>query len=338
MQGQGNTVPQGHQPNRVDSGEGSYTHSSDSYTDSASVVAPPQQQQSPSAAPAASAQSPANADAAKRSRAEQQQQQQQTQGGNAEAEGKKGRATRGKEKVRTMMSTAFEAPVARVRAATDALVGRDSQRVTIYVLFCVAWIHLLFVILSSTLSQIDMSGGGCYTYWGFKASCDTVSYTDRTALIKNCNALRSSLQAGAAFSIFSILASTATVVTSWMLCSRLREAARQARRQSRYKNVDEMAHAAEVGGHAADSNGNGKSSKVVVFDAGQLKRVIVIIIAVSLACELICWAVIAGINTRQYCNDIYSWSSTATYGVGFGIGLTAWLIELLVFVVVIAVV
>lgn len=360
MKGSGNVVPQGPTPqprNAAESDNESYSGSS--YTATESDAAPQQQQhqqqqQGRTGAAATPARtplptgnhSPAGANlppspAPQRQHQQQppqQQQQQQGEEGGESAQKKKGRAARGKQKAKTMVNTALDAPAARVRAmtgaVTGAIVGKDSQRTVIYVFFCVAWVHLLFLILSTTLSQIDVSGGGCYTYWGYKAQCDTVSYTNRTALITSCNAVRSSLQAGAAFSILAILASTAIVAMAWILCSRIRAAARLARHQNRYREVDEMTQAAQSrppGVNAA--NGNAKPRNPFDFHAGQLKLVMIIVVAISLLCELIAWAVIAGINTRRYCDAVFLWSTTATYGVGFGLGLTAWLLELIVFAV-----
>jgi hypothetical protein len=245
---------------------------------------------------------------------------------------KKGRGKGGKEKARQVVNAALNAPAARMRAVSASLAGRDSQRVAIYVFFLVSLVHLLFVILSCTLSQIDMQGGSCFTYWGYKNDCDAVSYTNRTSLIHSCGQLRSSLQTGAAFSIMSILTSTATVVVGWMMCGRLRHASYVACHQNRYRNVD----AGSLGTNATRGDGNGNQEPT--FHPGNLKLATIIIVAISLALELIAWAVVAGINTQHYCNEIYNWSTSGTYGVGFGLGLTAWIMEILVYVVYIAVV
>ncbi|AYU80301.1 hypothetical protein, conserved [Leishmania donovani] len=335
MQGQGNNVPQRHQQSQLDSDDESYTGSSGSYSEMVSEASKRQQQ---SAAVAERRLSP-KVEQGNRTRGLQQtpspvkrgdaQGTQQEEGG--ETAQKKGRAARGKAKARTMMNAALEAPVARVRAVTEAVSGRDSQRVTIYVFFCIAWVHLIFVILSSALSQIDVVGGGCYTFWGYKANCDTVSYTRRTVLLQRCSRVRSILQAGSAFSIISVLASAATLVTSWVLCCRLREADRHVRSPSGYANMDEVALAQEPGCNEGIENGS--QADAPVYDAGDLKKVMMIVVAFSLACELTCWALIAAIITERYCDEIYLWSTTATYGVGFGLGLTAWLAELIAYIV-----
>ncbi|CAJ1010020.1 putative Amastin surface glycoprotein [Leishmania naiffi] len=337
MPGRGNNVPQGHQQGQLDSDSESYTGSSGSYSDMVSEVLPRQQR---GAAIVGGPVTP-NKEQGIRTRGLQQspssvnrsaaEENQQDEGG--ETAQKKGRVARGREKARAMMNAAWEAPAARVRAVTDVVAGKDSQRVAIALFFCVSWVHLLFVILSATLSQIDVVGGSCYTFWGYKDKCDTVSYTRRTALLKNCTRLRSNMHTGSAFAILSILASTATVVTSWLLCIRFREADREARHQCRYVNVDDTE---SIAGEANFNNGgahNTKQANEAVYDAGNLKKLMMIVVAFSLVCELICWAIITDINTQQYCNDVYHWSTDATYGVGFGLGLTAWLAELIMYVI-----
>ncbi|KAG5474715.1 hypothetical protein LSCM4_03890 [Leishmania orientalis] len=337
MRVQGNSVSQRHQVSQRESDDENYTGSSGSYTEFSG--SPPRlQQQQLSSAVAGAQRTPRmeqgsltsglqpSPSSVNRGAA---QGHQHEEGGETAQE--KSGAARGRQKVLTRVNAALEAPAARMRAVTNAVVGKDSQRVTIYVFFCVAWAHLLFVILFSALSQIDMTGGGCYTFWGFKKNCDTVSYTRRTSLIKNCRGLRSSLKTGAAFSILAILASTVTLITSWLLCIRLREAHRYPGDQSRYMDVD----VTELGAEAAtlnNSNENRKQGNEALFNAGTLKKVMMIVIAFDLAFQLICWSITASIYTHQYCDNIYHWSTSASYGVGFGIGLTAWLMELIAFI------
>ncbi|GET90060.1 hypothetical protein, conserved [Leishmania tarentolae] len=326
MKGQGNNVPQRYQPGQLDSDDESYTGSSSSYSEMASEASPHRPQ--PAAAAAAVTQLPPKTEQDRRASGLQQMPSSVKQEKTAQ---KKDPVERGKANARTMMNAVFEAPMARMRAVAGAVSSSDNQRVTIYIFFCIAWVHLIFVILSSTLSQIDVVGGSCYTFWGYKLNCDTVSYTRRTALLQNCSRLRRTIQAGAAFSIFSILASTATWVASWVLCCRFREATGDARVQNAYVNVDAMAFAQEPTTNDRIENGN--QANTTVYDAGYLKKVIALIVAFSLFCELICWTLIASIMKAHYCDNIYLWSTTATYGVGFGLGLTAWLVELIVFIV-----
>nr|ACS87874.1 a-amastin [Angomonas deanei] len=333
MHGSGNTVPQGQHQNGPESDSESYTGSSGSYTESVSQNAPPQQQQQQQqAAPQSASKSKRTDHAQPASHNNRHAAPQQFDEGDDDEHNdqNKGQGRSGKDKARHMVNAALNAPAARMRAVSASLAGRDSQRVTIYVFFCVAFIHLLFIILSCTLSQIDVQGGGCYTFWGYKANCDDVSYTIRTSLIKNCGQLRSTLQTGAAFSIMSILTSTGIFFLAWMLCGRLRHANYIARHQKRYQNVD----GASMGN---DGEGNNKNTEQT-FNAGQLKLVTIIVVAISLAFELIAWAVIAGIDTQHYCDDVYHLSTTGTYGVGFGLGLTAWILEIIVYVVYIVVV
>ncbi|KAG5474382.1 hypothetical protein LSCM1_03162 [Leishmania martiniquensis] len=337
MRGQGNSVPHGQQLSPLESEDESYTGTSGSYTDISAVSPRHQQQPQLSAAVRGAQRTPQEEQSGPTSGLQSSpsfgnrgavQENQQEEGG--EAVQKKSGVARGKQRALTMVNAALEAPAARMRAVKKAVVGKDSQRVTVYVFFCIALMHLLFVILSCALSQIDVAGGGCYTFWGFKKDCDSVSYTRRTSLIRNCSILRSILRTGAAFSIISILASTLTVVMSWILCIRLREAGRHFRGHTSYMDVDEM----DNGGEETPVNNSSADSKQSreALDAGKLKKSMILVMSFSLAFELICWSMTASIHTNRYCDNIYQWSKTATYGVGFGIGLTAWLIELIAYI------
>ncbi|KAG5500464.1 hypothetical protein JKF63_03557 [Porcisia hertigi] len=249
---------------------------------------------------------------------------------------KKGPEASSMEKTFGKVNRVFCAQRERARATVGSLTNSNGQQTTIYIFFYIACIHLLFVILSSTLSQLDMKGGGCYTFWGFKADCDRVSYTTRTSLMGNCAQLRSSLQAGAAFSILSILASAVAVTASWILCCRIHSAASHAQ----YTNVDETGRNDEAA-NPSSVPGNGENKRpanAASFDTGHLKTVIAVVVVVSLVFELICWTLIACIYTNRYCDDTYFWFSEITYGPGFGLGLTAWLMELIAYVVFLVVV
>ncbi|CBZ28509.1 conserved hypothetical protein [Leishmania mexicana MHOM/GT/2001/U1103] len=336
MQGQGNNVPQRHQQSQQDSDDESYTGSSGLYSEMVSEESPRQQQ----SVAVAEGQLPPKTEQGSRTRGLHQtpssvkrgdaQGMQQEEGG--ETAQKKGRVARGKAKVRTMMNTAFEAPVARVRAVT----GRDSQRVAIYVFLCISFFHLIFVILSAALSQIDVIGGSCYTFWGFKLNCDTVSYSIRTVLFQGCSRVRNIFQAGSAFSIISVLTSMATLAASWVLCCRFREADRHVRYSKGYANADEVDLAQEPNYNGGMEDGS--QAHAPLYDAGDLKKVMIVIVAFSLVCELIPWALIAAILTERYCDDIFEWSTATTYGTGFGLGLTAWLAEFLAYIVFVTVV
>lgn len=342
LQNTGNAVPQGQQHNQPESDSESYTGSSGSYSETASQHghAQQQQQQPQTTTPQSASKSHRNnaPHSATRQAPASPQQHFDEEHESDDDNNNKGRGRKGADKARQMVNAALNAPAARMREVSARLAGRDSQRVTIYVFFFIALLHLLFVILSCTLSQIDVQGGGCYTYWGYKSNCDAVSYTNRTSLIKNCGQLRSTLETGAAFSIMSILTSTAIVVVAWMMCGRLRHANYVARHQNRYRNVDASTLNAHAGQEDENNDTNNKKAKEQAFNPGQLKLVTIIIVAISLAFELIAWAVIAGVETQHYCDDIYHLSKLGTYGVGFGLGLTAWIIEILVFVVYIVVV
>ncbi|KAH9600433.1 Amastin surface glycoprotein [Trypanosoma melophagium] len=62
----------------------------------------------------------------------------------------------------------------------------------------------VLTVVSSPLSQVDVTGGECYTYWGYKEDCDSTIYTNRTAFI-NCAPIKARLNVGAAFSSMALI-------------------------------------------------------------------------------------------------------------------------------------
>lgn len=243
---------------------------------------------------------------------------------------------------RSTVSSIAKAPVKQVRAISATVSTPETQRVVVYGFFCFACVHLLFVILSCPLSQLDISGGACYTYWGYKEDCDTVSYTNRTQMISNCGALRSSLEAGAAFSIFSILLSAGTALVAWIVCCRLRRVDRMRRLGEEYNHFEMVVGELPMpppslqhsqGQQMQQSSSRGDAARSVLFVAGKAKLVGIILMSISLLTELICWAIVAGIQARHLCSDAELWKTTVAYGVGFGLSVTAWLCEIIALVV-----
>lgn len=217
----------------------------------------------------------------------------------------------------------------------------DAQRIAIYFLFFLSLLHLLFVILSTTLSQLDQSMGGCYTFWGYKADCDTVRYTLRTSLFE-CAKLKSSLQVGAAFSIPAILLSAAVTVIAWRMACSVRQAMRVRQRQGQYQVMtqeeqpvdQEMAPQRNSSAIVARDPRQNKQhtkrqeSSPPLIEGGPIKWLAVILMVTSIACELIAWSMVALIYTTRPCEDT-SLPRTTVYGAGFGIGVTAFLIHII---------
>ncbi|ORC89803.1 putative amastin [Trypanosoma theileri] len=74
----------------------------------------------------------------------------------------------------------------------------------ILVMFLVTMMSFVLTIVSYPLSQVDVTGGSCYTYWGYKENCDSITYTNRTAYIE-CSPIQSRLNVGAAFASMSLI-------------------------------------------------------------------------------------------------------------------------------------
>ncbi|RNE95662.1 putative amastin [Trypanosoma conorhini] len=174
------------------------------------------------------------------------------------------------------------------------------------VFLAVCGINCFFMILATALSQLDVVGGGCYTFWGYKKSCDTVSYSIRTQLL-TCKALRQRLQTGAAFSIFSIILMSAVIffaLKALMGC-------RAEGRKRKYAATSA----------SGDERGRQQNRDVTVPPASKWR--IVGLSAAALLCEVVCWAMSVSIHTSRYCEDNTLPRKTA-YGVGFGLLMTGW--------------
>ncbi|KPI88839.1 hypothetical protein ABL78_2033 [Leptomonas seymouri] len=338
IHGTGNAVPHGQQQ-RPDSDSESYTGSSASYTETASQQNQQPQQLQQQVTRGTAGATPKSASESRRhdpsrmvqptSTPPQQQFGVEEDAGNNKTGGNK----RDNRKSMRALNATINSPASRIRAVTTRIAGRDSQRVIIYVFFAFSLVHLLFVILSCTLSQIDLENGHCLTFWGYKVRCDDVSYSLRTVRLTYCKKLRSNLHAGAAFSILSILTSTATAVAAWIMCCRLRRANRIARHPHPYRDLDADSLAVNAG-----QEGGNDSNQEQTFNPGQLKMATIIIVAVSLFFELIPWAVIADLVVKKPCDYFFYSLKESTYGVGFGLGVTAWVVQIIIYVLYIVVV
>ncbi|RNE97310.1 putative amastin [Trypanosoma rangeli] len=93
--------------------------------------------------------------------------------------------------------------------------GRDTNTRVLAILFSAASAFVLTVV-GAPLSQVDVVGGACYTYWGYKEDCDSPIYTNRTSLI-TCEPVRKRLQVGAALSLMTIIVLFAVVCCGLLL-------------------------------------------------------------------------------------------------------------------------
>ncbi|RNE95532.1 putative amastin [Trypanosoma rangeli] len=93
--------------------------------------------------------------------------------------------------------------------------GRDTNTRVLAILFSTALAFVLTVV-AAPLSQVDVVGGACYTYWGYKEDCDSPIYTNRTSLI-TCEPVRKRLQVGTVFSMMTIIVLLFAVVCCGLL-------------------------------------------------------------------------------------------------------------------------
>ncbi|EKF38595.1 amastin, putative [Trypanosoma cruzi marinkellei] len=174
----------------------------------------------------------------------------------------------------------------------------------------VSGINWFFMILATALSQLDVVGGGCYTFWGFKSSCDTVSYTRRTQLL-SCKGYIRPLQTGAAFSIFSILLMTAALFFNFKVLMSCR--AKQRARGDARTSTNER-----------EQRDQQQKRDLAVSPFSKWR--IVGLSAVALFCELVCWAMTVSVYASRPCENKTMPRST-TYGAGFGLMMTGWTVE-----------
>lgn len=75
-------------------------------------------------------------------------------------------------------------------------------RVAVYLVLLFVSVALLLVSIPT--SQLDMVGGACFTYWGYKDNCDNITYTIPLPLY-SIPFIRRHLSVGAAFSIITLI-------------------------------------------------------------------------------------------------------------------------------------
>eukprot|EP00796_Vickermania_ingenoplastis_P008272 gene8273-5791_t len=198
------------------------------------------------------------------------------------------------------------------RVLSFAEVTPALQRLFIRLFFYYVLVGLFFLILQCPLSQLDEAGGGCYTYWGYKKACDTVSYTYRPNTMP-CVAYAARLQIGAAFSIINIILFVGLGLLSWKLASDAR------REDKRYeKNYERVASTADAS--------NAPAKKLVRL--GMRKWVMTGMLGASFVFQLISFSVIASLYSSRPCQDKAAVRTTA-YGTGFGLLLTSWCLSLM---------
>ncbi|KEG08522.1 putative amastin [Trypanosoma grayi] len=73
----------------------------------------------------------------------------------------------------------------------------------VLVMFTTTLVAFLLNAVGMPLSQVDVLGGACYTYWGYKDDCDAHIYTNRTEFI-TCLPIKKRLDVGAAFSMMTL--------------------------------------------------------------------------------------------------------------------------------------
>ena len=158
----------------------------------------------------------------------------------------------------------------------------------------VLFLSIVFVIVSIPTSQLDLVGKSCITYWGYKDNCDTATYT-YTRPLYECEATRSRLGAGAAFSIITLVVYVVNFTAAIIVVCCLKESP----------------HKVSL------------TSRVVVGSLG----------VVTIVMQLISWAVIASIHSSHYCLD----KGVLAFGVGFGLNLASWVLNVLGVVLLLAV-
>ncbi|KAK7196140.1 amastin-like protein [Novymonas esmeraldas] len=164
-------------------------------------------------------------------------------------------------------------------------------RVAVYL--GVLLLSLVLVVVSIPTSQLDQRGMACFTYWGYKANCDSSTYTLSRPLYP-CADIRSRLGAGAAFSILTLIVYLVNLTAAVIAVCCLKEAPRTISLKSR----------------------------VVIGALG----------SVAVVTQLISWAAVAGIYSGGYCNV-----TNIAYGVGFGLNLSSWVLNVLGVVLLLAV-
>ncbi|KAG5474383.1 hypothetical protein LSCM1_03163 [Leishmania martiniquensis] len=156
-------------------------------------------------------------------------------------------------------------------------------RVTSYLV--ALFISLTLLIVSIPTSQLDIVGGACFTYWGFKDNCDTAAYTI-TRQLYPCAFIRDHLGVGAAFSIMTLIVYLVNFTAVMIAVCCLAKSP-----------------------HTISSK-----SRTVVGVLG----------CAGLVTQLISWAVVARVYHFHPCVK-----KELAYGVGFGLNLSSWVINVL---------
>lgn len=189
----------------------------------------------------------------------------------------------------------------------------DRQRAFFMAFFVYNVVSFFFLVLQCPLSQLDEAGGGCYTFWGYKAQCDTVSYTYRPSTIP-CRDYVSPLQAGAAFSILSILSSFFLTLMTWKVVSDMRAKDRRLKRK--------------IARQAEGEEGQAEAPSKELFVLGTKRWIMLGVFIICFVCTLISFIPIVSLYNSRPCQNKADLRTTA-YGSGFGLLLTSWVFSLL---------
>ncbi|KAG8347993.1 putative Amastin surface glycoprotein [Trypanosoma vivax] len=204
------------------------------------------------------------------------------------------------------------APVDAQSTASKGQTGRTlkncfSSAEAYRILLVACMINVFFLALGTSLSQLDRPGGGCTTFWGEKNDCDTVSYTLRTQFLP-CKPIMARLQAGAAMTILSII--IMLVVTLLLLKMAVETRWMTVTKQFGYTPTCEP------------------FQYLCARLPGNFKWYCVAAISFALFLELLSCSMTASIHLSNFCGGEMH-PKSETYGVGFGLLLTGWLVGVL---------
>ncbi|CBH17843.1 hypothetical protein, conserved [Trypanosoma brucei gambiense DAL972] len=176
-------------------------------------------------------------------------------------------------------------------------------------------LNIFFAILGTSLSQLDEVGGACFTFWGYKTDCDSVSYTIRTQLLP-CAPIRGRLQTGAAFSIISICL-LASIIYLYIRSA-------LAKYMSQY-NAEGQTPARRM---------ESRSGILPAEDSivASNKWTIVAVGGVVVLCEVVSWAMTISVYVSRFCEDA-SLDRNKVYGPGFALLIVGTLLFLMALVV-----
>lgn len=194
-----------------------------------------------------------------------------------------------------------ERPPNCVEVITASVLGTDI-RLAIY--FALLVVVLPLFVVGIPLSQIDGPEKTCYTYWGYKSNCDARTYLYPVSLfgsgVSLCKSTQTRLQAGAAFAIMTLVC---YVILFFAAAVTLFFRAESPFRRLRFR------------------------TRIFVFG---------IVGIVAAVFQLISWAVVAGVFSRPGCGSTspadllpINAPGNRSYGVGFGINLACWAMQIL---------